>query len=260
MTFETLYATNLVLELNSGDSNTLYTTARRKAAVNAGMLEFADLTECYVRRSTIAVSCNTSEYVLSTLADFSRLSNKGLPEYWVTSSGSSARTTILSGWAFPRKDELALNRELSGWRESTTVGSPTAYYIRPDAGQLLLGLNIRPDVGSSEVAVLRVPYVARPAEMTSTGEIPFTDAGGNTRADLTPYHQALVHYAAYRLLPLVGDYDGAKNQMVLFTDYVRRFIEAMRPKGGTGLTFARDYLRETRRRRDGDGVPDTQWS
>jgi hypothetical protein len=248
MDFTTLYKTQLHLALNSNDTSVLYTSTRRQAAVNEGLQEFADLTECYVRRSTLAISCNTTEVVLSTIADFSRPSKDGLSEFWLTSSGSSATTQIQAGDDFVRRDELWLNRYQTGWRQSTTPGTPNAYYLRPDGGQWLVGFNIRPDVGSSEVAVLRVPYVARPVAMTASTSVPFTDASGNTRHDLTPYHQALVEYAAYKLLPLIGDMQGAGTCFQKFLAYVERFKQAMRPKGGTHITMARSYLSEARRR------------
>lgn len=260
-TFGELTGTRLDVELNSNDSTTLYVSAKRDLYVNEGIREFAALTECYVRKSTIAVSCNTAEYVLSTISDFSRLSAYGLPEYHLTSSGSSATTQMYAGDNFLNKTELLLNRYQSGWRQSTTPGIPTSYYFRPDGGQWLVGFDVRPDVGSSEVAKLIVPYVARPQTMTDSTHVPFTDTNGNTRNDLTEYHQAAVHYAAYKLLPLIGDQDGANRQLQLFTDYVKRFLNNLRPKGGSFTTLAHDYLGGARKGRDWDrrSYPATWW-
>lgn len=258
--FDDLYGTRLDLELNSNDSNTLYTSARRQAAVNDGIKEFAVLTECYVRRSTLAVSCNTAEYVLSTIADFARLSAYGMPEYHLTSSGSSATTTILAGDLFRNNTELLLNRYQHGWRQSTAVGQPTSFYVRPDGGQWILGLDTRPDVGSSEVAVLRVPYVARPPVLANSTDLPFTDTSGNTRNDLTEYHQAAVHYAASKLLPLIGDKEGSQTQLAIFTDYVKRFLNNLRPKGGS-FTTLHNYLGDARGRAgDRREYPATWWA
>jgi len=169
-------------------------------------------------------------------------------------------TTIAAGETFVRRDELWLNRQQPGWRQSTTVGVPSAYYLRSNAGSHVLGLETPPDVGSSETAVVVVPYVARPQGLSASTAVPFTDTSGARRDDLTPYHQALVHYAAYKLLPLIGDADGARGQLALFTDYIKRFLQGLRPKGGSHVTLGRDYLRESRRRTDPDGVPVTQWS
>jgi hypothetical protein len=100
-----------------------------------------------------------------------------------------------------------------------------------------------------------VPYVARPDAMTASTQVPFT-VGGNTRTDLVEYHQALPHYAAYKLLPLIGDMDGAKEQLAKFMGYVTRFLGNLRPKGGTHVTVARSYFREAKRSRGDD---DREW-
>ena len=88
--------------------------------------------------------------------------------------------------------------------------------------------------------------------MTDSTHVPFTDTSGNTRNDLTEYHQAAVHYAAYKLLPLIGDQDGANRQLQLFTDYVKRFLNNLRVKGGSFTTLAYDYLGGARKGRDWD--------
>lgn len=269
--FEDLYSAKLDLELNSSDSNTLYTTARRKQAVNDGFVEFADLTECFIRQSSIAVSCNTTEYmllssgVLGGSTDYTRLAVQGV-EYRVRSSGSSATwVTWLSGDDFVQRPIEWRNRQMSGWRQSTTPTTPTGYYIRQDGGNLVIGLDVPPKVGSSQHAELIVPYVARPAAMTSTGEVPFT-VNSTTRYDLTLYHQAAAHYAAYKLLPLIGDEQGSQSQLQKFMGYVTRYLQSARPKGGTFVQFGVNYLRNARRGRNGwqdrpqTSVPWSQWS
>lgn len=252
MIFERLYTSELDLALNASDSQVLFTTARRKQAINDAEAEFAALTECYQRRSTLAVSCNTAEYVLSTISDFARISAQGLAEYHHTSSGGSsiARFTQLAGPDFERNDELWQNRFNIGWRQSTTpVDFPTGYYIRTDGGQTILGLIEPPDVGSSDTVRLIVPYVARPRGMTSSGDVPFTDSNSVSRTDLTEYHQGLVHYAAYKLLPLQGRLPEAQGQLQLFMGYVARYQGNSRPRGGQHVTVARSYLSEARRGR-----------
>jgi len=259
-TFGDLTGSLLDLELNSNDASVLYTSTRRSAAINAGLAEFAALTECYVRRSTLTVSCNVAEYVLSTITDFARISAYGMPEYHLTSSGSSATTQMYAGFNFPNKTELLLNRYQAGWRQSTTPGIPAGFYFRPDGGQWRIGLDMRPKVGSSEVAKLIVPYVARPQAMTASSDVPFTDTAGATRHDLTEYHQAPVHYAAFKLLPLIGDVEGAQRQLSLFTDYVKRFLGNQRPKGGSHVTLAHNYLGAARIRTGLDrDYPATHW-
>ena len=262
--FETLYSESLNLELNSSDSNTLFTTARRKQAINDAAEEFADLTECLIRQSSITVSCNTTEYTLLGSTDITRLAKQGL-EYRVRSSGGSTARwlTWLSGDQFAERPIEWRNKQTVGWRQSTTVGTPSGYYRRTDGGNLFLGLDIPPDVGSSEAAEILLPYVARPVVMTSTSDVPFT-VNSSVRTDLTVYHRALPHYAAYTLLPLLGDEAGSQAQLQKFMGYVARYLQNLRPKGGTMRQFGHNYLRASRMRgRAGDRqslVPPSQWS
>jgi hypothetical protein len=238
----------LSVELNNA-STVLYTSTRRQQAINDAAEEFADLTECLVRQATITLSCSVREYtllssgVLSGSTDYSRISSQGV-EYLFTDS--NGLVTQLAGDDFVRRDIHLQNRAEPGWRGSTTpVRSPTAYYIRPSGGDLLIGLFEPPRVGSSETAVLQVPYVARPAPMGSTSDLPFT-VNSTVRTDLTIYHRALPHYAAHKLLPLTGDQQGAIAQLQLFQSYVQRYKGDQRPKGGQSVTFATDYLSRAR--------------
>jgi hypothetical protein len=250
--FELLTGAWLDQELRSADSTTLFTTARRNQAVNDGAAEFAELTECLLRVSTVACSCNTSEYNLLSSAtlgstDFVRLAARG-PEYHLLSShgGSSAHLTQLAGDDFPRRDIEWLNKYEPGWRTSTTPSMPTGYYVDERDGQYLLGLDQPPDIGSSETGKLVVPYVARPVVMTSTGDVPFT-VGSNVRTDLIPFHRALVHYAAGQLEKLRGDETASDRQMAMFQSFVDRFKEKFRNKGANFVTLAKNYFKDARR-------------
>ena len=260
--FEYLYGPALNLWLNSSDSNTLFTTARRKQAINDAHAQFCDLTDCLQRQSTVTLSCNTVEYNLNASTvlgstDFARLSKQGV-EYKLTSSAGTV-TTWLTGDDFPQRPIEWRNREESGWRQSTTPTQPSGYYLRNDGGQVFLGLDARPDVGSSETAVLIVPFIARPAEMTSSGDLPFT-VGSNVRTDLSIFHDALPHYAAYQLLPLTGDDQGAQAHLQRFLDYVTRYLQQTRPKGGSYAQMGLNYLRRARRMPSGATVPPSQFS
>lgn len=264
--FEALYGPMLDLELNSADSNTLYTTARRQQAINDAAREFSDLAECLIRQSSITVSCNTAEYmllsagVLGGSTDFTRLAKQG-PEFRIRSSGASWKwNTWISGDNFPQKPIEWRNRNDPGWRQSTTPQMPTGYYLKPNGGNLFLGLDHPPSVGSSQLAEVLVPYVARPEVMASSGDVPFT-VNSTARLDLSVYHQALPHYAAYKLLPLIGDQEGAQSQLQKFMGYVARFLGNAKPKGGVQVQLGHNYLRAARgswARRS--NVPDSQWS
>lgn len=248
MIFKDLYKTELSIAMNNPDTSVLFTSTRRQVAIRQAEEEFCDLTECLTRVSTVACSCNVSEYALNTSTggstDFVRLAKQGVEYHHVSSGG---RTRTVSGDQFPRRDIEWMNRFEPNWRESTTpVEMPESYYVRADGGSLLIGLTDPPDIGSSETGKLLVPYLTQPSVMTSSSAEPFT-VSGTARTDLRVYHKALPHYAAYKLLPLIGDMQGSQDQLQKFLGYVQRYTQSARPRGGTHVTVARSYFRESRR-------------
>lgn len=249
MQFSHLWSSALTGELGTDDSTTLFTDARRQTAINNGALAFVDLTECAVRQSTITSSHGVREYNLMSSVnvpdqDFLRLA-KQLPEYAFTDSNGTV--SYLSGDDFPRRDINWLNQYQRGWRDSTG-GTPSAYYLRPDGGALYVGFDTPPEIGSSESAKVILPYIAQPAVMSASTDVPFT-FGSTWRADLQPYHQAVVHHAAYELEKLRLNDEGSQRQWQLFMGYVERFLRYLRPKGGSQVRLGRSYLGEARSRR-----------
>ncbi len=244
-TFESLYSDALDVELGSNDSAVLFTTARRKHAINEGYRQFADLTECLRRQSTISLSTGVQEYnLLSTTVlpagDFDRASGQA-PVYHVLSSDGSLSQT-LTGDDFPQRDVTWLDAADPGWR-STEVGTPVAWYLRPDGGSLYFGLSCPPDISSNETAKVVFPYIPQVSSMTSTGDQPFT-LSSQVRTDLRPYQQALVHYAAHDLEKLRKDPEASDRQLQKFLGYVQRYLQMTRPKGGRTLRATRSYFRD----------------
>jgi hypothetical protein len=271
--FEQLYGPLLDREINTNSSlaGSPFSSANRIQAINDAQEEFADLTECYTRQSSVVVSCNTSEYMLlssGTLGgstDFVRLSAQGV-EYRLWSSGPNViLLTLLAGEQdFPQRSIEFRNRIEPGWRQSTSLGMPSGYYVRADGGNLRIGLDRQPLIGSSQRGELVIPYVARPVPMTSSGDVPYT-FNSTTRTDLAIYHKALPHYAAYKLLPMIGDDQGAQNQLQKFMGYVTRYLQNARPKGGQVVQLGRNYLQLARSGRRGrfdrvSLIPPSQWS
>ena len=264
MQFSQLFTDRLDEELGNSDSTRLFLTARRKFAVNEGLRQFADMTECYVRESSITCSNGTGEYnILSTVnvagGDFVRLS-KQEPEYRLVSSGSSGSTQYVSGDDFRRTTVQWLDQYEPGWRNSTG-GTPQYYYERMDGGQRRIGLYPPPRITSSQTGTLRLPYVARPSSMTDDTHVPFTQ-GSTVRRDLTEYHQAFVHYGAYQLEKLRVQKQESNEQFQVFLGYVQRFLSAMRPKGGATIKVARSYFGESRSRGSVGGLrawPTDRW-
>lgn len=251
MQFSSLYGARIDEELGNSDSTRLFTTARRKFGVNEGIRQFADLTECYVRESTVSCSHGVSEYsVLSTVnipgADFSRLS-KQQPEYTLVSSGSSGTTIYRSGDDLRRTTVEELNERYPGWRNST-AGTPQVYYERMAGGARVIGLWPPPTKTSSQTATLRLPYVAVPFTLTDDTHVPFQQSsGGAARTDLAPYHMAFAHYAAHQLEKLRVAPDDSARQLQLFASYVQRYTGAKTPKGGVSVKPAFSYFRASRR-------------
>lgn len=257
--FEDLTGRLLDTELNSADSTVLFTSTRRAQAVNDGMADFAEQTECLIRVSTIAVSCSVSTYDLLSSAvmstDFVRIAARGVEFHLSDSNGN---LTQLAGDDFPRRDIEWLNTYEPGWRASTTPSAPTSYYVDESDGHYFVGLNTPPDVGSSEAASLLLPYVARPVPMTSISDVPFT-VGSAVRRDLIPWHQAIVHWAAHQLEKLRGDDQASDRQLAKYQGYVDRYVGKKRPKGANFVRLARNYLKDAQRQPRGDRSSDPYW-
>ena len=262
MQFSELYSSALDHALGTDDSTRLFTTGRRKRAINRGLQEFCDLTGCALRQSTISCSNGVGEYnLLSTVnivnGDFSRYAGQQ-PEFYRVSSGSTNSTSF---HVLERREIPWLNQYQAGWRGSTG-GDPESYYDRPDGGRRLLGLSPPPRLGSSETGKVIFPYLARPSSMTADTNVPFSFAdtnGSTTREDLEPYHMALVHYGAHELEKLRRDYEASKVQLEQFLGYVARYQQQREPTGGMQVRQARNYFSEQRARRHGDddggGIP-----
>ncbi len=246
--FSSLYTARLDEELGTDDASVLFTTARRKAAVNKGVQEFAELTECFLRESTVTLAGGTAEYDLNSSLviageDFLRLSKQQV-EFRYTDASSNV--TVLTGDTLPRRDIDWLNRYNEGWQTSTVASSvaqmPSYYYERTAGGARYLGFTPVPSTGSSASMKAIVPYVARPPVMTSDTNEPY-QVSGLVRRDLRDYHQAAVHYAAHQLEKLRRDDQASDRQLQKFLGYVTRWLQNNRVKGGHAVTMARNYFK-----------------
>ncbi len=261
-TFKQLSKDDLHRELGTNDTQVLFTGARRRHAVNEGLRQFADLTECYTRQSTLACGASTQEFNLNSTdvipgGDYLRVASQG--PFFTISDSNGVRQT-LTGNQFPQVSVPYLDNAASGWR-STVTAYPTGWYLRSSGGALIFGLDhpLYLSTGSTETASLTIPYVANPSSMTSSGQIPFT-LGGLVRTDLVMYHQALVHYAAHDLEKLRKDPEASDRQLKKFLGYVGRYVSAMRPKGNHVVRSAVPYFSRARGRgRDRGGLLAPPW-
>jgi len=249
--FSSLYTSRLDEELGTDDSTTLFTTTRRKSAINRGIREFAELTECFVKWSTLTITNGSSgELDLSSqLSDFIRLAKSPVGFEYID---ASSFVTVLSGQDdLPMRDVKWLDDYEPGWRETTVSTSqqmPQVTYIRTDGGQHFLGFWPPPSSGSSAAMSARLSYVAMPAVLTSDTNEPY----GAARVDLRPWHQAAVHYGAHVLEKLRRDDQASQAQLQQFLGYVSRYIQDTRKKGGQVITQARSYFRSRSRQSEKD--------
>lgn len=260
-TFLDLYATRLDYELGTNDSNVLFTTSRRKNSLNEGLREFADLTECWERESTIAVLSTQATYNLNSSVvipnqDFVRVTADG-PTYRYTDA--SAYTTYLAGDELPRRDPPWLNAHEPGWPTSSGATYPQSWYLSAQDGALNLGVYPPPSLSTGSTAAIVLPYIARPSSLVDDTSVPFTDTAGLTRTDLQPFHQAAVHYAASRLELLRKDTQASDRQLQKFLGYVQRYIQAKRKPGGETIRPARSYFSRASRREDASGLRAPWW-
>ncbi len=244
MTFLQLYGEELSLQLASEDTTERFTTARRKAQVNAGMREFARLTDCLAVRGSISLSDEVAEYDLeATLTDFWWLSEQeGLT---VTKNDGTTTTYYTEGRELTRKDARRMDREHPGWR-AWSAGTPRYLVFRVDGGRTYIGLAPAPDVGSGETWALLVPYLPSLADMSDDADLPFTVAG-NASKRLEPWHQALVHYAASKLEKARKQVTMEQQQLALFAAYVQDYRNKQRTPGGDEVSFAHHYFSGMRR-------------
>lgn len=245
MTFLQLYGEALTIELGSADTSSLFTTARRKKAINDAQTEFAKQTECFAKSTSLTMADGTQEYDLEAVIaadDYLALAKDGV-EYVYTDADGNVQ--YASGDDFPRLDLDLLNKERVGWRNASSANLPSAYYFREQGGSVYFGLAEAPSIGAGASATVTLPYLALPPEMSSDSDEPFSDtAGSNPKRSLRPYHQALVHYAAALLEPARKGYAAEQRQRAIFAGFVADYLQRHRRRAGSRITVARNYRGE----------------
>jgi hypothetical protein len=249
MQFSELYGEALNHELGSADVTNLFTTVRRKAAINKAALEWVKQTESFVKWVDVTMVDEQQEYDLDSTgvvsaADFLWVAKEGA-EYAHTDANGNV--SYASGDEFVRRDLEWLNRNELGWRNAPSARLPQLHYEREQSGATYLGIWPKPDIGASESAIVKLPYVAKPADMSADGDEPFS-VSSDTKKRLQPWHQALVHFAAAILEPLRKNYTGEQRQRALFAAQVADYLSKKRPKGGQQVQLATNYYRNAQRR------------
>lgn len=247
-TFTDLYGERLTRELGSEDTTHLFTTARRKAAVNEAALEWVKQTESFVKQASIVLVNGTREYDLESSAvltadDFLWVAAQGV-EYALTVTATGV-VTYRSGDDFPRKDLPLLHRESPGWRATSATALPASWYLRHDGGKTYLGLSEPPLIAAGETAAVTLPYVAKPLSLSADADVPYS-VSSDALEVLEPWLQGIVNYAAALLEPLRKNYQGEQRQRTLFAAQVADYLQRRRPKGGQQILVSRAYYRQAR--------------
>ncbi len=246
--FVTLYGERLNRALSSEDTQRLFTTARRKAAINEAQQWFNTQTECLQRTESITLVDSDDQYDLEAEIaddDFQQIASQG-PE--LTIAYASGRTAYYTGDDFPRRTIAWLNQNLKGWR-GLADGLPVAWYELKEGGQYIFGLVPAPDITGGDTWTLTVPYVVRPTAMSADADEPFT-VGGNALAYLEPYHDALELYAAGLLELLRKDEERSQRLKGLAMQRVLDYKDKHATKPG-GQRVQQVYTGWPRRKRFG---------
>lgn len=259
--FSSLYGSYLDEELGTDDAAILFTTARRKSAINKGASAFANITDCLARTTSFTPVSGATEYNLNSTTvlqdgDFQNFDVRGLE---VTLTDASSNTTILAGRdGFVQRSIDWLNQEEPGWDlplTSTGAQNPRYWYVRADGGQLLVGFAPPLQFSTGTTVRVKVPYIADAPKLVSDTDQPFT-FNGSVRTDLSVYHQGLVHYAAHQLEKLRQDAQASDRQLQKFMGYVAQYVSDQRIKGGRQIRQARAYFK----RRSGAWSAERVWT
>lgn len=251
MTFADLYGEALHHELGSYDTTQLFTTVRRKAAINRAQKEFARLGKISLSKDiTIPVVSGTLLYNLDT-ASANRFVAFGRPPLRLrqTVTATSARTAT----SMVLRSTAWMDEERDGWRDSAANGFPECIVYDPRDGVNWLAFAPKPNIPASETWDLVVPIAANAADMVLDAEVPF-----DGRPDIEPFHWALAHFACAILERLRKDPDAEKSQVTKFGAYVEDWnAKSTRPPGAhKRVLMQRDYIGEASRARGGITVQD----
>lgn len=242
MTFLQLYGEQLHHELGSQDTTELFTTARRKDAINRAQDRFVLQTKCTERLGTISLVDGTGEYdVEALLTDW--IMPLGDPSIKIVESGVTDR--YIEGQDLARMDPPKLNIHEPGWR-ATSAQTPFRYYWRREGGRDFLGFYPPLDLTATQTGSALVPYLADPSDLSLDADEPFT-VSSNVVITMRPYHQALVHYAASRLELLRKNYTRSKEQLQFYSGFVAEYMAKESEQQEQTIWFARDYLQEASR-------------
>jgi len=240
MTFDQLYGNELDRELGSADRTQLFTTVRRKAAINAAQQEWVTRTECLQRQISYTLIDDRQEYDLEAASDFGWIAKQGVSIKIV----SESTTRYIEGDDLTETSVERLNTDVPGWR-AQSASTPMFRYLRRTGGSVNLGFHPRPSIAGSDVWTAIVQIVMVPTDMSADTDEPFT-CNLNPIRSLRPWHRGLVHFAAYDLEKFRKDVARSAAQLQLWEGEVQKYLAIQKPKQGQRVRFVRDYRRPRR--------------
>ena len=262
-TFSHLYSSALDRELGTDDSTRLFTTGRRKDAINEGLQQFAVLTHCLTRQVSVTLEHGQAQIVLtstavSSNADFLSLAPQPEEFRYTDTNGT---LTVVSGLDLQRVSVGWLDRNEPGWQNSSATSTgvyqtPRYTFLRtgPDGQQLdLMPPPGRRSTGDSMAMVLY--FHALPPTLSADTQVPFlstTVAAGRGTPVPDLFHYAAVHYGAAQLEKLRRDFEASQQQMQSFLGYVTEWQHQHEPKGMRTVQMGRSYFSDVRNRRGDD--------
>ena len=147
MQFSELYGAALDHELGSYDTTQLFTTARRKYAINRAQKEFARLAKISLSREVILPLITGQARYDFDAASLNRFVSFGRAplrlRHTVAATGAVSATPVLV------RSVAYLDEVKPGWRDSTSRGVPENVGARPGQRRELAGLPAHP-VGDAE--------------------------------------------------------------------------------------------------------------
>lgn len=246
MQFSDLWGNALDHELGSADQTQLFTTARRKAAINRAQKEFGRLAKISLAREVvIPVVAGTAQYDLDA-ASGNRFVMFGRPPLRLRHITTA--TTVRQVESLIVRSTAYLDEVAPGWRDTTSTGAPQWIAHDPVNGVNQLRFSPIPSIPANETWELVVPIQANAADMTNDTDVPF-----DGRPDIEPYHWGLAHFAAAMLERLRKDPEAEQVQVQKFGAYLEDWnAKSTRPPGAhKRVLMQRDYLGEVARARGG---------
>lgn len=246
MTFLELYGVELDRRLGS-DQTDLFTTVKRKAAINAAQQWWIAETKCLWKTALIRLRTNIQEYDLEVEVDDESMIGLAAQAPDVQIVPATGATRYLAGPDdFPLETIDALDRDDPGWR-TASAGEPDGWYTRQEGAQTMCGLTVAPSIPAGDVWTLRVPYVVQADTMTADTDEPFT-LDSSVKFSLRPWHPVLADYATYQLEQLRKDLARSSTFLAIAQAGARDYAASVAPAPGEQVMQSmRDYRR---RRRD----------